>query len=345
MSQPLFISIIVPVYNGAHYLNQCLDAILASAYPDYELILVDDASTDGSGEIGRHKGATVIRRPRQGGPAAARNAGATCARGDVVLFIDADVVVQPTTLERVAVNFRQYPELAAVFGSYDDSPAATNFLSQYKNLCHHFVHQHGCAEASTFWAGCGAVRRSVFLEVDGFNALRYSKPSIEDIELGYRLRAHGYRIWLDKALQVKHLKVWRLGSLFRADIFYRAVPWSQLILENNHLINDLNLKTADRLSAVLAGSVVLALALAPFKPGLLYLLPLLLITLLLLSHPLYSFFLRRVGLKFALLAFPVQFLYYLTSGVTFGLCWCRHICAARQTNVKESRRPERSHGL
>jgi glycosyltransferase involved in cell wall biosynthesis len=327
--------VIVPVYNGTHYLGLCLDAILASGYSDYELILVDDASTDGSGEIGRHKGATVIRLHRQSGPAAARNAGAKCARGEILLFIDADVVVQPTTLERVAANFLQHPGIVAVFGSYDDSPAATNFFSQYKNLCHHFVHQHACAEASTFWAGCGAVRRSVFLEVNGFNELRYTKPSIEDIELGYRLHAQGYRIRLDKELQVKHLKMWRLGSLFRADIFYRAVPWSKLILESHHLINDLNLKTADRINAVLAGFAVLTLALAPFKPWLLYFLPFLLTILLLLSRPLYGFFLRRVGLKFALLAFPVQLLYYLTSGVTFGLCWCRHSLAARQVDVTE----------
>ena len=334
MSQPLFISVIVPVYNGAHYLPQCLDAILASHYSNYELILVDDASTDDSGEVGRRKGASVIRLPGQSGPAAARNVGARYARGDVCLFIDVDVVVQPTTLERVATHFRHHPERAAVFGSYDDSPAATNFLSQYKNLCHHFVHQHGCAEASTFWAGCGAVRRSVFLKVDGFNEVRYAKPSIEDIELGYRLCAHGYRIWLDKALQVKHLKEWRLGSLLRADIFYRAVPWSQLILESHHLINDLNLKIADRMSAALAGSVVLTMVLASFIPKLLYLLPLLLLALVLLSHPLYSFLRRRLGLKFALLAFPVQFLYYLTSGVTFGLCWCRHLLTARRANMK-----------
>ena len=318
------ISVIVPVYNGALYLDRCLDALLASRYPDYELILVDDASTDGSGEIGRRKGATTIRLHSQSGPAAARNVGARDARGAILLFIDADVVVQPTTLERVAANFLQHPEIAAVFGSYDDSPVSTNFLSQYKNLCHHFVHQHACAEASTFWAGCGAVRRRVFLDVDGFNALRYAKPSIEDIEFGYRLHAQGYRIRLEKTLQVKHLKTWRIGSLFRADIFYRAVPWSQLILASHHLINDLNLKTADRISAVLAGSTVLTLIVAPFKPWLLYFLPLFLALFLLLSLPLYCFFYHRAGLRFALLAFPVQLLYYLTSGITFVLCWCRH---------------------
>ena len=57
-------------------------------------------------------------------------------------------------------------------------------VSQYRNLLHHFVHQHGHAEASTFWAGCGAIRRAAFDAVGGFDAARFPRPSIEDIELG-----------------------------------------------------------------------------------------------------------------------------------------------------------------
>ena len=54
---------------------------------------------------------------------------------------------------------REEPGIAAVFGSYDDEPGAPNLVSQYRNLLHHFVHQTGRTEASTFWTGCGAVRR------------------------------------------------------------------------------------------------------------------------------------------------------------------------------------------
>ena len=79
------------------------------------------------------------------------------------------------------------------------APRLQGVVSQYRNLLHHFVHQHGNSEASTFWAGCGAIRRSVFEEMGGFDEQRFPTPSIEDIELGYRLRQAGHRILLDKA--------------------------------------------------------------------------------------------------------------------------------------------------
>ncbi len=79
-------------------------------------------------------------------------------------------------------------DVSAVFGSYDDEPAERNFLSQYKNLLHHFVHQEGATDAGTFWAGCGAIRKDMFASVNGFNSEKYPYPSIEDIELGIRLK-------------------------------------------------------------------------------------------------------------------------------------------------------------
>ena len=70
------------------------------------------------------------------------------------------------------------------------------FLSQYKNLVHHFYHHRGKREASTFWSGCGAVRKQAFLDAGGFDVERYTRPSIEDIELGYRLiKAGGKSSW------------------------------------------------------------------------------------------------------------------------------------------------------
>ena len=94
----------------------------------------------------------------------------------------------------------------AVFGSYDDAPAAAGLVARYKNLYHHYVHQRSGASAQSFWAGCGAVRRSAFLAVGGFDEERYPRPSIEDIELGYRLTDAGYRIRFRPDLMVKHLK-------------------------------------------------------------------------------------------------------------------------------------------
>jgi len=74
-------------------------------------------------------------------------------------ILDADVTLQPDGAARVLKAFDQSPSLAALFGSYDDSPRASNFLSQYKNLFHHYVHQNAHERAFTFWSGCGAIRR------------------------------------------------------------------------------------------------------------------------------------------------------------------------------------------
>lgn len=322
-TQP-FISVIVPVYNGEKFLRRCLEALTAPSRLAYEVIVVDDCSTDKSAEISQQLGATVLHMPRQSGPAGARNHGAQKARGEILFFVDADVVVQSDSLERVADDFVKNPDIAAVFGSYDDEPAEQNFISQYKNLFHHFVHQQSSSDAVTFWAGCGAVRRDVFLAVGGYNPERYPRPAIEDIELGYRMRALGHRILLDKQLQAKHLKKWELRSLLHADIFCRAVPWSMLILESKGMVNDLNLQTRDRISAVLAGLSVAIIPFSILKPQLLFLVLILLAIIPLLNHKLYRFFVHRRGLEFAIRAFPLHLLYYLYSAPTFVLCWFRH---------------------
>ncbi len=251
------LSVVVPVRDGGAQLEQCLDALLASDFSRFELIVVDDGSTDGGASVAacRARGVEVVELSRNLGPAAARNRGAERARGNVLLFVDSDVVVRPGTVARVAAFLSRQPGVAAVFGSYDDAPAAANFVSQYKNLQHHFVHQQASERAETFWAGCGAVRRAAFDAVGGFDERQYTKPSVEDIELGQRLRRAGYSVALDKGLQVKHLKRWTFTSLLRADIFHRALPWSRLILnDGGALINDLNLRVRERVSAALVGA-------------------------------------------------------------------------------------------
>jgi hypothetical protein len=257
----------------------------------------------------------------------------------VLFFVDADVVVAPDALQRVADFFRREPAVSALFGSYDDRPAERNFLSQYRNLLHHFVHQRGNEEASTFWGGCGAVRRTVFLALKGFDATRFPRPSIEDIELGYRLRAAGQRIRLDKQLQGKHLKRWTLVSWLRADIRDRAVPWSLLIFESGRLVNDLNLKTSERISAVCALLAVTGCAGALLYPPLLALVPLGLAGLLALNWPLFRFLADRRGWRFALAALPAQVLYYCYSSLTFALCWVWYHAGGKAMRTKHSLPP------
>jgi glycosyltransferase involved in cell wall biosynthesis len=341
-SESFSISVIVPVYNGSHFLNRCLDAIFSSNYQKFEVIVVDDGSTDDSAEIARSKGATVLSSEfRQSGPAAARNVAAQKATGDILLFVDADVVLKKNTLAKIAADFEQNPDISALFGSYDDEPGEKNFLSQYKNLQHHFVHQNSNREASTFWAGLGAVRRNVYLSVGGFDCKKFAIPSIEDIELGVRLRAAGHKILLDRNIQAKHLKKWEIVSLIKTDIFCRAVPWSKLILTNDEMINDMNLKTTDRLSSVFVALSLAVLPLIIWKPPLVFLLAFFLLVILFLNWKIFKFFSDKRGILFAAMAFPWQFLYFFYSGVTFIFCWIRYALPNLLILKKKTPRKER----
>ncbi len=264
---------IIPVFNGAAHLEACLRSLAASTEPPIECIVVDDGSTDGSAAIAKRHGATVVSTGSRCGPARARNIGAQRAQAEILLFLDADVCVHPDTVALAARELAWHPDLDAVIGSYDRQPAAPGFLSQYRNLMHHFVHHQGKREASTFWAGCGAIRKRVFLESGGFDET-YRAPSIEDIELGYRLARAGRKLALNPAIQVTHLKAWRLKSMLRTDFFYRALPWSELSLRSGTMPNDLNLRISQRISVALVAVLVLlaaylSVAHAAFLPPLL----------------------------------------------------------------------------
>ncbi len=330
LDQP-FISVIIPVYNGGKYIERCLDALIPSIYPAFEILVIDDHSTDDTVKIAQQKGVNVLQLTEQQGPATARNFGTQHARGEIFLFVDSDVTVCRDTIALVAVNFQQNPEIAAVFGSYDDEPLEENFMSQYRNLFHHFHHQQSNREAFTFWAGCGAIRKEVFKEIGGFNQNRYKKPCIEDIELGRRLRQKGYNILLDKMLQVKHLKQWKFLDLIRTDILQRAIPWSRLILETGSKPKDLNMKLSHKISSFFVALLFLMILFIFLSQTYLfdiklnfviYLFTLLLLSIvILLNKKLYIFFAQKRGLVFVMQAFPLHLLYYLYSGFSFIFCW------------------------
>src|SRR2546426_481548 len=146
--------------------------------------------------------------------------------------------------------------IVCAFGSYDAAPPARSWPSFYRNLAHHFVHQRSRREASTFWAGCGAVRRDAFLAAGGFDPA-YRRPSVEDVELGYRLRAAGHRIRLVPEAQATHLKRWTLGGWLGSDLRDRAVPWARLVRAGRGLPADLNFTPGDRGASALVGLALL----------------------------------------------------------------------------------------
>lgn len=278
------LTVIIPVRNDPGNLERCLDALSQSQGAEFEIIVIDDASTDHTTQVAEGFNVQLLRQTERSGPAGARNRGARLAKYPHLFFVDADVCVKPDTVAKMLAQFERFPDVDAFFGSYDDTPGHPNVLSQYRNLLHHFVHQQGNRQAFSFWSGCGAVRTSVFLALGGFDT-SYDNASVEDIELGDRLKRQGHTVQLVKDIQVTHLKRWTLWNMVLTDIRKRAIPWTQLLLRQGKIPNDLNLRYSQRLSAVFAAGLAGSLAVGSwFHPSMLIFLVLPTVALLLIDR-------------------------------------------------------------
>lgn len=255
------LSVIMPAYRAERVLPRALEALERSDLDrsEWEIVVSVDGDSmgfddDRTADIALQSADVVVRLPgRPRGPAYARNRAAEVARGDILVFVDSDVCVHEDTLRRFLTLFDEAPEIDAVFGSYDDRPEAPTVVSQYRNLLHHFVHQQGGGDAETFWAGCGAIRAEVFHGVGMYDEWHFSRPQIEDIELGRRIRRAGHRIVLDPAIQACHLKRWTLSDVVQTDLKHRGVPWTRLILHegSSDAGNTLNVSPINRLCVAL----------------------------------------------------------------------------------------------
>lgn len=320
------VSVVVPTWNAGAQLDLCLAALVRSDWPRLEIIVVDDASDDNSAaRIADRHGARYARLTVNSGPAIARNHGAENANGDVILFVDSDVVVHSDTVSRAMESLDEWPDAVAVFGSYDDQPADPSFLSQYRNLYHHWVHQQGSEEASTFWTGCGAMRRSAFEAVGGF-ARDIPVPAMEDIELGYRLKAEGYRIRLRKDMQCRHLKRWTLAGMLRTDIMQRGVPWVVLLLQHRDRTGGLNVNPRARLATLAAALLMVLLPLSLLESRLLWALPALVAVIVWAQWGFYRYLTRIRSAGFAVAVVPAQVVFFACCAVSVplgALAWLR----------------------
>jgi hypothetical protein len=194
---------------------------------------------------------------------------------------------------------------------------------------HCFTHRVASKHACTFWAGCGAIRKEAFLRCGGLDE-RYGRPAVEDIEFGLRLNAAGGRLLLDPAIQATHLKRWSLASMIKTDIFDRGVPWTQLILRDSHMPDDLNLRWTQRISVALSFLSIGALAWGGGRMAALCVLGLLCLNL-----PFLSFLRAKRGSWFAINAFPVHVLFHFYSGIAFGLGLSLHLRSMFKSDESE----------
>ena len=207
------ISIIIPVYNSEDTLDLCLAAIFKSELKDYEVVVVDDASGDASVKIAQKYPCRLIALKENKGAAAVRNIGAGNANGDILVFVDSDVVVYPAALNQLICHLDD-PGITGAVGMYSLKNRFGNFLSQYKHMvvCFRDLMTDDVNQDS-FKAAFLAIRKEAFLSLPFDENIK--RASIEDIEFGRQLIKRGFRFILDKNIQVEHVKRFGLKDYFR----------------------------------------------------------------------------------------------------------------------------------
>lgn len=211
---PPAVSIIVPAYRAEAHLEACLRGCEAQNVDRsfYEVIVVDDHSPDGTAELARQGTAQLVQHEENRGAAAARNSGAAAATGEVLLFVDSDVIPGPGLVEGVLSVFGLGEAVATggsarvATGRYSAEPANDTAFARYKALWTWYCWEQSGAQSGTsshVQGALTAIRADLFSELGGFDE-SYQGGSVEDYELSLRLREAGERIVFDGRLEGRH---------------------------------------------------------------------------------------------------------------------------------------------
>ncbi|MCR9243636.1 MAG: glycosyltransferase [bacterium] len=251
------ISVVIPVLNGRLTIRDCLDAALASDFgEEFEIVVCDDGSTDETVQIVKEFDRVRLLERDHGGAAAARNAGANAATGEILFFIDADCLLQPDAVKNAANAMTNVDPLTVIGGTYTLSAPGENFFGKFQSAFIHHSETKYSAAPDYIASHALVMRRDTFLATGGFP--ESFMPIIEDVEYAHRLRKTGHRLVMEPTILVRHVfnfSAWRsLRNAFKKSRF-----WTRYSLHNKDVFTDsgtasFELKTA---TAVLGLSLLL----------------------------------------------------------------------------------------
>lgn len=312
------ISVVIPVFNSSQSIGPCLEALSQSAYPNFEVIVVDDCSSDDSVEIIRQFPFRLIMLDRNSGPGIARNTGARESTGDIIFFIDADCVITPGTLSAVAESVSKHPG-AVIGGSYTPVAYDDTFFSTFQSA---FIHFSETRSVSPDYVATHAmaIRRSDFLASGGFRQNLLTRSSaIEDVEFSHRLRGAGMRLVMNPDILVSHMFGFTIGrSLWNA--YRKSKYWTVYSIGNRDLFKDSGTASVDlKMNVAAVSAAVFALILSAMLASNAFFLTGFLIFAVncILQRNLFSAFHRAKGTAFALSA-AVYYTTFFAAAVALG---------------------------
>ncbi|UCH81442.1 MAG: glycosyltransferase family 2 protein [Nitrospiraceae bacterium] len=298
------ISIVIPTYNAEKYIPALLDSIFQNKIEDMEVVIVDDCSTDNTVGILENYPVRVIKMEKNSGPAKARNIGVEAAKGDIIFFLDSDVIVLEGAIREVEDYFDRNPAAQCVIGICSTEPLNKGFVSRYMAMFEyiHLIGQEN-KQVSVFAPRCGAIKRDFFLEIGSYDE-NYKGADVEDFELARRINKQG-SIILNPKIMVKHQ-----FANFRQALkiyFRRTVMWVHLFFKEKQLDNAGPTSPSNGLSAMCAFFSLLSLFFLPItslaKPFFIALI----ILYVLFNLKWWNFMRNEAGLAFAVKAFFLNY--------------------------------------
>ncbi|MFH1235068.1 MAG: glycosyltransferase [Candidatus Diapherotrites archaeon] len=218
------VSIIIPMHNSSATIRKCLESIFLQESGGFEVIAVDDASSDNTAKIAKNFPCLVFSLGKNSGQAKARNFGAAGAKGNILVFIDSDIVLEKNSLKNIVEGIEK-KGFDAVGGIVSGNFESRGIVSFYKNAHHHYFLLEIDARARIISGFFMAIKKSVFLGAKGFNE---SFREAEDIEFSQRLQSLGAKILFDKKIRVNHIQRYSLPPLLRGD-FMKGFYWARLL--------------------------------------------------------------------------------------------------------------------
>jgi GT2 family glycosyltransferase len=228
-----FISVIIPNRNGVDTIGKCLEGVYSSEYKNFEAIVVDDCSEDGSVETIKQFPCKLIHLKSHGGASKARNAGAENAEGKALFFIDADCVLNSDTLSITAKAFKEHKD-KVVGGTYTPLPYDRGFYSTFQSV---FINYSETKNKEPDYVATHAmlIDRELFTESGGFR--EDFLPILEDVEFSHRLRKSGISLMMLPDLTVQHIFNFTLGRSLR-NAYRKSMYWIMYSVKNKDLLAD-----------------------------------------------------------------------------------------------------------
>jgi glycosyltransferase involved in cell wall biosynthesis len=227
------ISVVIPNYNGITTIGKCLDSVFSSGYDNFEVIVVDDCSTDNSIEIIKKFPCKIIRSDKNSGASSSRNTGACNSSGDILFFTDADCILQKGTLSSVDKAFSG-DDSKIIGGTYTKVPYDDRFFSAFQSI---FINYSETKKKAPDYVATHAmvIDRNVFQKSGGF--AEDFLPILEDVEFSHRLRRSGYKLAMNPDILVQHIFNFTFKkSLLNA--LRKTTYWTVYSLKNKDWLKD-----------------------------------------------------------------------------------------------------------